>query len=514
MPVPFEDGRRVQLWGALSGLHPTRYIFSMGSGHFVLAAILGASAISGCNGERVAAPDGGPDGAALAVASPNGAVGVTAGSPVSYDATKGGATFTPSARGQLEYSITFESPSNGLSARAGTVVGQPAEPGVVWLNIVATDTAGHKASDRFTVVAFAPGLPLPTLPPSPFHYTDAAVPLPAHFQAIINGASVVATDNTPAHTPITDAGAALGRVLFYDPRLSANDRISCGGCHSAAIGFSDSSSRSRGFDGGLTGRHAPGLTNARFYSRGHFLWDESALTLDEQVLRAIQNGIEMGMTVRNLEPKLSATGYYPALFSAAFGTPAITGDLVLRAIAQFVRSLVSTGSRYDRAFDEVGTPNFAAVFTPEEVQGERLFRSTGCADCHVTVAQVSDSVHNIGLDAVTTDEGTGRGAFKAPSLRNVAVRPRYMHDGRFGTLERVVDFFDSGVQPNPDLDPLLRAPDGSPKRLRLAAEEKAALVAFLKTLTDSTFLTSPRFADPFKPATNPPPAPSIRAPPE
>jgi cytochrome c peroxidase len=471
----------------------------MRSDLLLLAAILGVSVVSGCSGDRVGGPDGPAGGAALGVASPNRAVGVTAGTTVSYDATKGGATFTPSA-GKLEYSITFEGPSNGLSARAGTVVGQPAAPGVVWMTIVASDTAaGRRASDRFAVVAFAPGLPSPTFSSSPFHYTDAAVPLPAHFQAIIDGTSVGGTDNTPAQNAITDPGAALGRVLFYDKRLSANDELSCAGCHSQIIGFSDTPALSLGFDGRGTIRHAPGLTNARFYRRGHFLWDERALTLEEQVLRAITDGIEMGLTVQNLEAKLSVPAFYPALFSAAFGTPEITSDRVSHAIAQFVRSMVSSGSRYDRAFGSGGTPDFAAVFTPQEVEGERLFRSTGCADCHTTVAQVSDSIHNIGLDRVTIDKGISQGAFKSPSLRNVAVRPRFMHDGRFTTLEQVIDFFDSGVQPNPDLDPPLQASDGSPKRLGLDAEEKAALVAFLKTLTDSTFLTAPKFANPFGP---------------
>jgi hypothetical protein len=170
----------------------------MRSDLLLLAAILDVSVVSGCSGDRVGGPDGLPGGAALGVASPNRAVGVTAGTTVSYDATKGGATFTPSA-GKLEYSITFEGPSNGLSARAGTVVGQPAAPGVVWMTIVASDTAaGRRASDRFAVVAVAPGLPSPTFPSSPFHYTDAATPLPAHFQAIIGGTSVGGTDNTPA----------------------------------------------------------------------------------------------------------------------------------------------------------------------------------------------------------------------------------------------------------------------------------------------------------------------------
>jgi plastocyanin len=185
---------------------------------------------------------------------------------------------------------------------------------------------------------------------------------------------------------------------------------------------------------------------------------------------------------------------------------------VSRALAQYVRSLVSTSSRYDRAFTAAGTPNFAAVFTAQELEGEQLFRSSGCAGCHATVSQVSDSVHNIGLDAVTADTGAGRGAFKAPSLRNVAVRPRFMHDGRFTSLDQVVAFFDSGVQPNPDLDPRLRNADGTPKRLGLTASQRAAIVAYLNTLTDSTFLTAPRFANPFAPATAPPPPPPATTP--
>jgi cytochrome c peroxidase len=465
-----------------------------------------ATVIMACEGDRLAGPDG-PHGGALAVASPNIAVGVTVGSPVAYDATKGGATFTGAGRGTVQYSISLAGPANGLSPQGGTVVGQPAAPGVTWATIVATDQQGRTATDRFAVVAFAPGLKSPALPATALPYADAEVPLPVHFLAAIDGRSAAATDNTPADDPITDAGAALGRVLFYDPRLSANDGMSCGGCHNQAMGFSDAAERSVGFTGGLTRRHSPGLANGRFYSRGHFFWDERAATLEDQALTPIQDATEMGMTLDNLVAKLEATPYYPALFSAAFGTPEVSSDRVARAIAQFVRSMVSGSSRYDRAFTQSSTPNFAAVFTPQEVQGEQLFQSSGCAECHTTVAQVSDSVHNIGLDPVSTDTGTGRGAFKAPSLRNVAVRPRFMHDGRFTSLEQVVEFFNSGVQPNPDLDPRLRAADGSPKRLGLSVEEKAALVAFLKTLTDSTFLTSPRFANPFVGEPAPPPPP-------
>src|SRR5215203_4081926 len=478
-----------------------------------LTAVFLCCATLACDDEPVAAPSDASSSAAPAVASPNVAVGVTVGALLSYDATKEGATFAGPRRDDLLYSITFDGAPNGLFAIGATVTGRPLAPGATWATIVATDARGRTASDRFAVVAFAPGLASPTLPGTPFRYADAAVPLPAHFRASIDGASVAATDNTPPENPVTDAGAALGRVLFYDMRLSANDGLSCAGCHSPFIGFSDTPPRSVGFAGGLTGRHSPALVNARFYRRGHFFWDERAPTLEAQVLRPIQDGTEMGMTLENLTAKLAATPYYTPLFSATFGSPTVTSDRVSRALAQYVRSLVSAGSLYDRAFTAAGTPNFAAVFTAQELEGERLFRSAGCAACHATVAQVSDSVHNIGLDAVSTDTGAGRGAFKAPSLRNVATRPRFMHDGRFTTLEQVVEFFDSSVQPNVSLDSRLRAPDGSPRRLGLTAEQKAALVAFMTTLTDSAFITAPRFANPFAPAGGPPPPPPPTSPP-
>lgn len=476
------------------------------------ATVLLSAALLACNGEPVAGP---PDvGVALApsLASANLAIGVTVGQAVSYDATKGGVTFAsslaPTTTAALTYRITFEGATNGLTAVGGIVTGQTLASDVTWATITATDALGRTASDRFAVVAFAPLLALPTLPATPFQYTDAANPLPAHFRALVNGESVAATDNTPADNPITDAGAALGRVLFHDMRLSANDGLSCAGCHSQSIGFADTPPLSVGFAGALTGRHTPALANGRFYRRGRFFWDERATTLEAQVLGPIQSGTEMGMSLDNLVMKLVATPYYPPLFQAAFGSAAVTSDRVARALAQYVRSLVSGGSKYDRAFTAAGAPNFAAVFTAQELQGEALFRSSGCASCHTTVAQVSDSVHNIGLDAVNADTGAGRGAFKAPSLRNVAARPSYMHDGRFTKLEQVIDFFDGGVQPNPNLDARLRNPEGSPKRLNLVAGQKAALVAFLNTLTDPTFLTAPRFSNPFAPSTAPLPTPT------
>jgi cytochrome c peroxidase len=466
-----------------------------------LAAALACALALGCDDPSGPGPGGGPG---PTVASPNGSVGFTAGTALSYDATKGGATFAAPGGAGLRYRITFAGSPDGLTAEGGTISGTPTAPAVVRATIVATDSLGRSASDRFTLVAFAPGLGVPALPATPYAYADAAVPLPPHF------AAAEAADNTPADNPITDPGAALGRVLFYDPRLSANDGLSCAGCHLQSLGFSDFPVRSVGFAGGFTRRHSPGLANGRFYRPGRFFWDQRAASAEDQALQPIQDAAEMGLTLDDLTAKLEATPYYPALFAAAFGTREVTSDRVARALAQFVRSLVSTRSRYDQAFAGGTTPDFAAVFTPEEVEGEALFRSTGCAACHTSAAQVSDTVHNIGLDAVPADTGAGRGAFKAPSLRNVALRPRFMHDGRFTTLEEVVDFFDAGVQNNPDLDPRLRAADGTPKRLGLTPAQKSAIVAFLGTLTDSAFVTDPRFASPFAPPTGgPPPATTV-----
>ena len=435
---------------------------------------------------------------APALLSTNDVIATSVGTPVRYDASKGGLAFSdPAARG-LTYSVAFSPTSNGLSAIGCDLAGTPTSPGVTIATITATDALGRTATDRFAIVAFAPGLLSPTLPATSYAYSDSASPLPVQFSGQGPGGSVIATDNTPPNNRTTNAGATLGRVLFHDPRLSANDKEACSSCHIQSLGFGDTAKLSRGFAGGLTARHTGGLTNARFYARGRFFWDERSATLEDQVLQPIQNPVEMGMTLDTLVRKLVATPYYKPLFLAAFGTSDITSDRVSRALAQYVRSLVSTGSRFDRAFVGGGQPNFAGVFTAQEQQGEALFRTAGCARCHATNSQVSDDIHNTGLDATITDVGAGNGRFKAPSLRNIALRPSYMHDGRFTSLAQVIEFYDNGVQNNPGLDGRLRGPGGQPLRLNLSPSDKAALVAFLNTLTDSTMISAAKFSNPFK----------------
>jgi cytochrome c peroxidase len=207
----------------------------------------------------------------------------------------------------------------------------------------------------------------------------------------------------------------------------------------------------------------------------------------------------MGSTLSQVVAKLNQTAFYPVLFQAAFGTPEITPERIGKAISQFERSMVSYNAKYDTAFAPGSTtPNFAAVFTQEERNGQAIFALNGrCNQCHTTSAHVSDGVHNVGLPG-NTDPGAGNGKFKAPSLRNVEVRGAFMHDGRFTTLEQLVQFYNNGVQFSADLDPILmNATQTGPLRLNLTTTQRAELVAYLKTLTDTTFLTSPLFSDPF-----------------
>jgi len=344
-------------------------------------------------------------------------------------------------------------------------------------------------------LAASPGVPV--LPSTPNNYVGYAVTnLPAQFRTPVLNAA----DNTPADNPITNAGAELGRVLFYDQRLSHNNGTSCASCHKQENGFSDPATKSVGFEGGLTGRHSMGLANAKFYAPGSFFWDQRAATLEDQVLKPIQDPVEMGMNLTDLVAKMEATDYYPALFEKTYGDRTITTDRISRSLSQFVRSMTSYKSKYDSAFNAQGQPNFVAAFTAQEERGHQLF-GTGpggrCSSCHGTDAQIANQPRNIGLDATNTDEGAGDGEMKVPSLRNIAVRGTFMHDGRFASLREVINHYSTGIQNNPDLDPILRTPNGQPVRFNFTPGQVNDLIAFLNTLTDTDLLTNSIFANPF-----------------
>ncbi|WP_231568953.1 cytochrome-c peroxidase [Photobacterium gaetbulicola] len=359
------------------------------------------------------------------------------------------------------------------------------------------------------------GLPLPDL--SVTHDYEAYLSAqPKHYTRITSPfGNVDSQNNTPFDNKVTNAGANLGRVIFYDVRLSANNTVSCASCHIQKHGFTDPKTFSDGFDGGKTGRHSMSLTNATYYSNGKFFWDERADTLEDQVLMPIQDAVEMGMNLFDLEVKMAGTSFYAELFTQAFGDEAITSDRISRALAQFIRTMVSYESKYDQAFSigEWDEPDFAAVFSEQELLGLKLFSgfpgserdSLGCIACHQTSAHSMDQAHVNGLDADTSsDQGAGNGFFKSPSLRNIGVGAPYMHDGRFETLMDVVEFYNSGVQRHRILSPDLTSNGrvgGTPIRMNLSQAEKEALVAFLEALTDETFLNNPIYHDPFFPNT-------------
>lgn len=285
--------------------------------------------------------------------------------------------------------------------------------------------------------------------------------------------SVNGLDNTPANNPVTNDGATLGRVLFYDKNLSANGEVACASCHIQAQGFSDDATLSVGFAGGQTARHSMTLINARYYQRGRFFWDERATTLEDQVLQPFQDPVEMGMTLDKVVSAVESSDFYPELFTNAFGSSEITSEQIAFALAQFVRSIVSYSSRYDEGRAMADAPGDDFVnFTAEENLGKRLFLrniangGAGCFGCHTTEAFVS-------------------------------ANPGPMHDGRFATLEEVVEHYNGGIQAHPTLSPVLTDQNGDPIRLNLSDAEKAALVAFLKTLTDDSASNEVKWSDPF-----------------
>jgi cytochrome c peroxidase len=340
------------------------------------------------------------------------------------------------------------------------------------------------------------------LPVDEFNYAEVNLP-----NSFFDN-NLMREDNTPNQNRTRNRGATLGRVLFYDTSLSKNNTISCASCHIQEKSFTDPERFSVGFEGGLTARNSMSLANARFYRNGRFFWDERAATLEEQVLMPIQDHIEMGLSLTELETKLSTRKKYKILFNRAFGDTIVTSDRVSRGLSQFVRSMVSYESKFDVGLAQTNDPRRPFPnYSNSENRGKQLFFSpeTNCAQCHTTAAFIGDRPRNNGLDALLTDLGVGGvtgsnndfGEFKVPSLRNIEVTAPFMHDGRFTTLEQVIEHYNSGVRNSLNLDNRLRRGNGV-RRLNLSNTDKIALKDFLLTLTDPTFLTDEKFSSPFK----------------
>jgi cytochrome c peroxidase len=446
------------------------------------------------------------DNAAPVAARPMPAAMVAPGQRVSVDVTRGGTTFTDADGHALSYEITLVGIDRGLRVEGTTVTGVLAAPGTTQVDVVARDGHGGSAADSFMIAALAPEPGVPHLPSVPYSYDDAQQPWPEVYrQSRANRGPL--WDTTPFDNPTTDAGAALGRVLFYDRRLSIDRTLACASCHKQAHAFSSGERFSTGVLGLPTSRHAMNLSSVRYNIEDRYFSDARVTTLERLALEPIETTVELGFEVPLLVERLRATEFYPPLFAAAFGTPEITPDRIARSLAQFMRALVSYRSKFDLVTFplQLGGPPRAA-FTADEQRGEELFRIAGCHHCHQHDAHVATRLANNGLDAVARDPGAGGGAFRSAGLRNVAVSGPYMHDGRFATLREVIDHYDSGVQFSPTLSFLLRtrsnpsAPDlDAPLRLNLSESDKRALEAFLHTLTDPSFLQDPRLADPFTP---------------
>ncbi len=341
--------------------------------------------------------------------------------------------------------------------------------------------------------------------------------------------------------------AQLGRVLFYDKALSYSRETSCGTCHKQELAFTDGKQFSDGFIGGKTGRNTPPIFNFANPNMEYF-WDMRQDNLNEMVLDPIRHSVEMGFSdISELVSRLKGISYYPDLFEKAFGTAEITEEKLSKALTSFIRNIRSNESDFDRMSVD--------SWSLEAQKGLQIFTNSGCLDCHgggnfnnltITgmpssfgggggswggggsggssgIANVADFA-NIGLDLQYRDEGIhqevlnkkpnnkgevaqGEGHFKVPSLRNIALTAPYMHDGRFATLEEVIDHYSHGIKNHPALDNRLKEhtfdangepiPTSKVKRFNFTAEEKSNLIAFLHVLTDRNLISDKRYSDPF-----------------
>jgi cytochrome c peroxidase len=322
----------------------------------------------------------------------------------------------------------------------------------------------------------------------------------------------------PADNPLTREAVELGRRLFYDPRLSANGKVSCSTCHIQRLAFTDGRPTGVGVSGRPLAFNSMTLANL-MWGPQRFFWNGRATALEEQALVPLQHADEMAQDLGRLVAALKADASYRKLFKIAYGE--ISSAAITRALASFERTLISSNSRYDQFL------RGEITLDAQEELGRKLFmahpdvkvslRGANCIDCHSQFLTGGanarfDGFSNNGLDdeahlqpglQAVTGKPEHRGMFKVPSLRNIALTAPYMHDGRFNTLEEVLDHYDSGIKNSSTLSALIVEADNRGAAaagrisLHLTAGEKAAIIAFLHTLTDREFVTAERFSDPF-----------------
>lgn len=351
----------------------------------------------------------------------------------------------------------------------------------------------------------------PVLPEVPFDYLavmaqidDFKMP-----ERINSGLAQFETDvisTSGVRTPVqSNAIATLGRVLFYDNRMSKNNSISCASCHKQTHGFADDQRISVGFGGEMTTRNSMSIVNPIVNET--FFWDGRTRNLEVLSLEPVFNHVEMGITSSTeLINKLEGESYYRELFQEAYGSARINEEGIQTALAQFVASIFSNDTKFDQ-----GIPEDFQNFSELEKLGMALFFSerTNCSSCHNGINFSSPTgfvgnpygatagTTNIGLDLVYEDKGFAEGKFKIPSLRNIALTAPYMHDGRFSTIKEVIQHYNENIKPHHELDPKLHV-EGIPVSLNLTGLEVDALEAFLNTLTSPTIAFEEKFSNPFK----------------
>ena len=346
----------------------------------------------------------------------------------------------------------------------------------------------------------------PVLPVTPFDYAN--IPLPTHlFEDVEDdiGYGRGGLDTT-AFDAITDHGATLGRVLFYDKKLSAIEDISCGTCHHQELSFTENKAFSEGVSG-LTQRNSMQLNDLGWSNEGQFAWSMKEFDLHSMIILPLTDENEIGANIDDVRIKLEATEYYPQLFEKAYGDSEITEERIVDALVQFIESMTTFESKFDN-----GVKEDFVNFTETEFHGLELF-SEHCASCHVQgqhtlfgdpdfptelLLFIFPSFFNNGLEPIGDDIGAGEwnseftGLFKLPTLRNIELTGPYMHDGRFLTLEEVVDHYSDGIVSTEWFNEFLPL-----EGFNFTDDQKTALVSFMKTLTDETFITNPKWSDPF-----------------
>ncbi len=316
--------------------------------------------------------------------------------------------------------------------------------------------------------------------------------VPSYFQAMVE----------PVDNPATVKGVELGQFLFFEPKLSADNTLSCAGCHLPAAGFSDPNATSTGIDGISGTRNAMAIINLAYRTNG-FFWDGRSASLEAQATEPVPDPIEMHQEWTAALGKLRNDPIYPPMFRQAFGDTMITVNRVTKAIAQFERTLISGNSKFDQFLQG------EVQLTPSEIRGFDAFENetSDCFHCHgaySTAFQFKDNAfHNNGLDSVWPPSDPGRfeitgdpndlGLFQTPTLRNIEYTAPYMHDGRFKTLEEVIEFYNMGGHPSPTIDPNMKAAGVG---RNWTQQQKDDLLAFLKTLSDPDFINDPDHSDP------------------